>query len=62
MRSSLESTARKARGVLHSHCNQPLRRSSNLSETQVRTLVGYSASGCGPEAHKVNPFPLSGVA
>jgi hypothetical protein len=45
VRSRLESTPRKARGVLHSHCNQPLRRSSNLPETHVRTLVGYTGIG-----------------
>ncbi len=34
----------------------------NFPETHVRTVVGCTASGCGSEAHKVNPFPLSGVA
>jgi hypothetical protein len=41
--------------ILHSHCNQPLRRSSNVPETHVRTVVGYTASGCGPEGHGFEP-------
>ena len=43
--SGLESTAPKARSVLHSHCNELLRRSSIVPETHVRTLVGYSGIG-----------------
>jgi hypothetical protein len=55
VRFSLASTARKARSVLHSHCNQPLPRSSYVLEIHVRTLVGYTASGCGPEGRGFEP-------
>ncbi len=55
VRSGLESTAPKARGVLHSHCNEPLRRSSIVPETHVRTVIGYLASGCGPEGRGFEP-------